>query len=300
MTSKKIFAHLFILVLAVFALLVASCSDMGKYPATVANQPPVITSSSSTNAIENVRFIYRASAYDPDGTAPSISYDSYPAWLSVTGDAISGTAEVGSPDTSFRVTASDGLLLVSLTVSVTVQDTASATETRLFTYHATAQDPDGTTPVISFEDYASWLNPLGDSISGTPAAGAADTTLTVIASDGLLSDTLIVSLTIISGPALVSYAAQVQPVFTANCAISGCHGMGMNPPAGLRLMSYQMLMDTTSHRAVIIPFQPDSSILVMRIEGTITPRMPRNGPPYLPDSTIQTIRTWVAQGALDN
>ena len=39
-------------------------------------------------------------------------------------------------------------------------------------------------------------------------------------------------------PALVSFATQVQPVFTANCAFGGCHGgatpqLGMNLSAGL-------------------------------------------------------------------
>jgi hypothetical protein len=261
-----------------------------------------------------VRFVYRAAAQDQDGAVPSLAFANIPAWLAASGDTIYGVPAAGAPDTSFLVTASDGSLADTLLVSIVVADTsetpnrppevtspaaAGATETALFAYVATAQDPDGSTPSIAFAAYPGWLVALADTISGTPAAGTADTSFLVIASDGLLADTLAVLVTVNDAPTLVSYAGQVQPVFTANCALTGCHAMGMNPAGGLRLINYNSLISGGNSGDVIAPSDPDNSLLVKRIEGTITPQMPYLGTP-LPDSTIQMIRTWIAEGAQDN
>jgi len=313
MISKRIGYYL-LMALTVMALLYSSCTDMGKEPPGPENHAPLISSPGAVIAFESVQFTYMATAHDHDEDVLSFTFENYPGWLATSGSTIFGTPIPGLPDTSFLIVVSDGRLADSLTVSVTIvdtsevanrppvissPDTASATENQPFTYHVIAGDPDGTTPGILFDGYAGWLTPSGDSIYGTPQNGTPDTSFVVIASDGLAADTLIVSLTIINGPVLVSYNSQIQPVFDASCAVSGCH-MGMTPPAGLRLMSYAHLMEGGQSGQVVIPYQPDSSILVQRIEGTITPRMPFNGPPYLPDSTIQMIRTWIAQGALEN
>ncbi len=138
-----------------------------------------------------------------------------------------------------------------------------------------------------------------DTISGTPAVGTADTSFWVIASDGLLADTLAVIVTVHDAAVGISYADQVQPVFTANCAVTGCHAMGTTPTGGLRLMNYNASWPAGNSGDVIVPSDPDNSLFVKRIEGTITPRMPFGRTP-LPDSTIQMIRTWIAQGAQDN
>ena len=289
------------------ALAGMQCSDMGDEITSPDNRPPELISPTSINITTGQRLLYRARANDPDGGTPAISFENYPSWLTSSADSVFGVTPDGAADTSFLVIASDGSLADTLSVIITIStvnqspqvtspDTASAVVMGQFSYRATAIDPDGTTPTITFVGYASWLIPSGDSIYGQTPQGATDTSFQVIASDGLLADTVMVSISIIAG---VSYSAQIQPVFTDNCALSGCH-MGPAPTGGLRLMSYTHVMNGGVSGPVIIPFEPDSSLLIKRIEGTITPRMPFNGPPYLPDSTIQLIRTWIAQGAQDN
>lgn len=52
---------------------------------------------------------------------------------------------------------------------------------------------------------------------------------------------------------------------------------------------------------IVKPFYPDSSYLYLKITGNpiAGPRMPFLRPP-LPDSLIQTIKSWILQGAKDN
>jgi len=93
--------------------------------------------------------------------------------------------------------------------------TADATEDVVFNYLAVAMDPDGPSPAISFEDYAFWMTPSGDEISGTPLEGYVDTSFTVIASDGDLADTIGVVVTVIpvnDRPTITSPATAVATV----------------------------------------------------------------------------------------
>jgi len=50
----------------------------------------------------------------------------------------------------------------------------------------------------------------------------------------------------------------------------------------------------------VVPSNPDGSLLIMKLEGTQTVglRMPRDGPPYLSQETIDVIRQWIADGAM--
>ncbi len=188
-----------------------SLSDTMAVALTVLHQddPPVITSAATAEATEDTLFTYIASAIDPDGAPVTIAIDSLSAWLFAAGDTVSGTPAEGTLNGSFRIIASDGALADTLIVIVTVHalndppsvtspDTASAVEHQPFVYTATASDPDSTTPVISFANYASWLAPTGNIIAGTPPEGRSDTTFIVIASDGLLADTVTVVLTVIA------------------------------------------------------------------------------------------------------
>jgi len=112
------------------------------------------------------------------------------------------------------------------------------------------------------------------------------------------------------GPAPVSFSADVQPIFTANCALAGCH-TGPSPEEGLDLRagrSYARLVNVDSHECGqlkrVRPGRPDASYLVFKLEGPPQPcfsgdRMPRNAPP-LSASDRETIQTWIAQGAANN
>jgi hypothetical protein len=108
-----------------------------------------------------------------------------------------------------------------------------------------------------------------------------------------------------SALALAPTLASIQAnVFSVNCAIPGCHGGG-TVQFGLRLdpgFSAGNLINVASPRDAslirVIPGNPDGSFLIQKLEGTQTlgDRMPDFGP-YLPQSTIDVIRQWIADGA---
>lgn len=92
----------------------------------------------------------------------------------------------------------------------------------------------------------------------------------------------------------VSYLKHVQPLFDRGCAFSGCHGPDTFDDAGFSLDSYQ---NATNRSDIIVPRNPDGSILVRRIEGTTAGvRMPLTRPP-LTDNQIRGIRRWILEGA---
>ena len=96
-------------------------------------------------------------------------------------------------------------------------------------------------------------------------------------------------------------------VFTSTCAVSGCH-TGAAAPEGLRLdeaNSFGMLVDVASTQVPSIlrvaPGDPDNSYLIQKLEGTasVGVQMPEGGPP-LPQDSIDVIRQWISDGAIDD
>jgi hypothetical protein len=94
----------------------------------------------------------------------------------------------------------------------------------------------------------------------------------------------------------VSYGQQVQPLFNQACALSGCHDDGAHQ-SSLSLTSYDKLM--FGGTLVVIRGQPEQSMLVMRIEGTVGARMPSPQRP-LNQNQITGIRAWIGEGAKNN
>ena len=109
----------------------------------------------------------------------------------------------------------------------------------------------------------------------------------------------------------ISLSRDVQPIFTANCALSGCHAgtapvLGQNLSAGL---AYASIVNVPAQEAPgyfrVRPLLPDSSYLVHKVEGTPGElggsggRMPLGAPP-LSAAEIATIRAWIAAGAPNN
>jgi len=167
-----------------------------------------------------------------------------------------------------------------------------------FSYTATATDADGTTPAIHFENIPSWLDTSGNVISGTPTSVTPDTSFRIIAADDdSLADTLAVTVDVVDALLTVSYASDIQPIFNAGCAGSSCH-IGGNAN-GLRLNDRANLMQGGNSGDVVIPGDAENSILIKRLDGRLTPRMPFGGS-ALPTDDIQTIRDWIDEGALDN
>jgi len=101
---------------------------------------------------------------------------------------------------------------------------------------------------------------------------------------------------ILTGGENVSFANDVQPIFSSNCTI--CHsGSG-----GLTLTSFENLMAGTSiHGPVVTSGDGAGSIIIQKLRGTagFGGQMP-DGEPALSEDLISTIETWINEGALDN
>ena len=173
------------------------------------NDAPVITSAASVTATEDYPFTYVVTADDPDNMNLTVTWQNLPSWITASGDTITGTAGNSTSDTSFTVIVSDGslgdtlhaVLLINHVNNapvITSADSASATEDMEFTYRATYTDIDGPALTVRFKRYPAWLTPQGPELSGTPGEGCQDSSFWVIVSDGLLSDSVHVALTVLA------------------------------------------------------------------------------------------------------
>jgi hypothetical protein len=110
------------------------------------------------------------------------------------------------------------------------------------------------------------------------------------------------------GSASVSFAAAVQPIFTASCAQNGCH-KGIAAQGGLDLSAgkaYADLVNVTAaqcsdQRKLVLPGQPSQSYLIdkmMNVDICSGTKMPKVG--LLPPSQITTIADWICAGAPNN
>ncbi|MDX1435336.1 MAG: c-type cytochrome [Anaerolineales bacterium] len=98
-----------------------------------------------------------------------------------------------------------------------------------------------------------------------------------------------------AGPASSpSFAADVLPVFDEHCA--ACHGT----LGGWDGSSYETVMTTGNNAPVVIPGDPENSLLAQKIVGTQTvgAMMPPAG--LMSEEEIQVVLDWIASGALDN
>ena len=92
------------------------------------------------------------------------------------------------------------------------------------------------------------------------------------------------------------YAKHINPIFDSNCV--GCHG-GSHAKGGLRLDSYDLLMNGGQDGPVIFAGQPDKSLLFQRITLPSDHKqfMPAEGKPPLRAEEIARIKAWIQQGA---
>lgn len=114
-----------------------------------------------------------------------------------------------------------------------------------------------------------------------------------------------------TGPTNPTLALDVQPIFTASCALAGCH-TGTGPAEGLDLSSGNTFGNTVGIPSAQLPSMnrvtandPSQSYLVHKIEGTqgsvagTGSRMPL-GRAALSSTQIATIRAWITSGARNN
>ncbi|MGI6456439.1 MAG: c-type cytochrome domain-containing protein [bacterium] len=95
-------------------------------------------------------------------------------------------------------------------------------------------------------------------------------------------------------PKVLEFERDILPIFTANCI--GCHGEN-DPQADLSLGKLEGVLQGSRNGKVILPANADESKLLLLITGKSQPAMPPR--PLLPltEEEIQTLRTWVGQGA---
>jgi len=98
------------------------------------------------------------------------------------------------------------------------------------------------------------------------------------------------------GTAARSFRNDVLPILSgAGC--TGCHGGN----GGLSVGTVGALLDGGDHGPAIVPGDASASNLIRKLSATppFGARMPLGGP-YLADTTIGVIRTWINEGAADN
>ncbi len=98
-------------------------------------------------------------------------------------------------------------------------------------------------------------------------------------------------------PYTIRFGADIKPLFQASC-ISGCHNMH-HPKLDLRPpVAYNQLLSNGSSAPYVNVSTPKHSILYLHLVGVYT-LMPKNGQ-KLPQGQIDTVFTWISQGALNN
>ena len=92
------------------------------------------------------------------------------------------------------------------------------------------------------------------------------------------------------------YTARVQPILQGNCY--RCHA-GLNHRGGLRMDTPVALLRGGKDGPVLIPGNPEQSLLVklIRHQGPASDPMPMPPKSKLSDADIATIEQWVRAGA---
>jgi mono/diheme cytochrome c family protein len=92
----------------------------------------------------------------------------------------------------------------------------------------------------------------------------------------------------------VSFSEDVMPIFEADCI--ACHGNF----GGWDASSYTSVLGTGNNAPVVIPGDPENSLLAQKMTDTqsIGQIMPPAG--LLPDDEVQVVLDWIAAGAPDN
>ena len=90
-------------------------------------------------------------------------------------------------------------------------------------------------------------------------------------------------------PQATSYKKDIQPIFTADCAVSGCHVAGSQTPDLEAGVSYVDLVNGGYVNTIV----PDQSKLYIMITGEMAVHIPNS-------ADTQKIYDWIRTGALDN
>ena len=89
-------------------------------------------------------------------------------------------------------------------------------------------------------------------------------------------------------PQYVSFSSDLQPIFTTNCALSGCHVKGSQVPYLSADVSYQQLLG-----GFVNTIKPDQSEIYIQINGNMQVHIPNV-------DDRQKIYDWIRNGAPNN
>ncbi len=250
------------------------------------------------------------------------------------GSTVSTTFDWSSSNSSFATVNQSGLVTGVALGSVTITATASGTSIS-GTHSVTVTAPLPVSSVVVSPGSATLLEDFTQQLSADPrdANGNTVATATVswtssngavatVNSTGLVTGIVAGSATITATADAVPGTAQitvevvtltnhVQPIFSASCALAGCH-TGASPQEGQNLSAGLAWSNTVNVASAqlptmnrVTPGNPSQSYLVHKIEGTQLSvggsgvQMPEGGPP-LSSQNIAIIRSWITKGALDN
>lgn len=109
-------------------------------------------------------------------------------------------------------------------------------------------------------------------------------------------------MTACGGEPAVSFSQEVQPIINQHCV--QCHetgGVG-EVTSGFNLTTYDGLMKGTDSGPMVIAGDIEGSNMIVLMEGRADPSisMPHGENEPVPKKDIQTLKTWIAQGAKNN
>ena len=100
----------------------------------------------------------------------------------------------------------------------------------------------------------------------------------------------------------VSYTQDIRPILDQHCI--SCHQAGGagQEASGFSMVTYDDLMKGTQFGPMIIPGDALGSNMLVLMEGRADPSisMPHGSMKPVPQSQIDTIRSWIEQGAKNN
>jgi hypothetical protein len=92
----------------------------------------------------------------------------------------------------------------------------------------------------------------------------------------------------------VSFSKDIIPIFSTNCALSGCHVTGGHVPNLEPANAYQSLITGGYVKAG----DPDNSVIMLWLTGKKSPAMPLGKGPQ--QDIIAEVYAWIDQGAKNN